>query len=341
MRYLPLLVLVCAFYATDALITRVVGFDWIDQHRPETMGFPMDVNVQKQLWHIRSQNRRWPVEQLVPVIGSSTVVNGFDESEANSDSNPSSPQLVNFGMTGLLAYELKLLAKDFIPPGRRTVIYVYDVWSFPDFVLETVAIRRWSSKEAMQFLSPRDLRLADCPEYIEGAMMETLQILPYNDMLREIVFAKINNSEVPEYKLPYDYPILTSRPEVAQLSEPVGRDLLPNGLLIDLVAQSPEDKTLGWSGFESFLEQAVEENVDVLVIPSPLNPNWSYRYGQFGDPDVVDRKINDVCKMRGVPVVPRGEMPEFTVNDFRDDVHLNRWGREAFTRFLRSEYNRR
>src|SRR5262245_5693976 len=96
--------------------------DALFRNRPSYADVPLTVHVQAQLLGLQLVNDATAdLAKTVPVIGSSSVVNGVDVGVMTDVLRRDGLRAVNFGLTGLSAYELPLLRSYLLARGRSRV----------------------------------------------------------------------------------------------------------------------------------------------------------------------------------------------------------------------------
>ena len=309
-------------------------FGFLDRNRPLYTEASIDVHIQKQLFHLMMVNGdNAAVPRTVPVIGSSSVANGVDAGLLNLMLEDKGVNVENFGLTGLYAYELPLLSEQFLPKGRRMVVFAYNPWMFADTLHPQAIFRRWNTREALRLFRAHDVHAQDLNRFATGAFAEAYPFLRFNQFFSTQIARTVAGTLRP---VPYPYDI---RPGMARkryptLTSPMPLESLSPSLRRLYEESDTNEDTLGWRGLERFLILARERNVTVLTAPAPLMPSSRFRYCQGIDVAGIDRRVCRLAAAKGFPCVDRAQLPKFEDNDFHDPVHMHDAGRVIFTQWL-------
>jgi hypothetical protein len=305
---------------------------YLDAHRPHRSTVPLTVSSQAQLFHLHVLNRTTDVARIVPVIGSSSVVNGVDADRVNARLAERSAVVANFGITGLAAYELPFLREYYVPSGRRAVVLLYNPWMFPRDVYPSALRRRWHTGEALALFGTGDWHTEHLPRYASGMVAQVSPAFRFNELLKTQL-VRWTTGRLTLLPTPYDYlDDAAEPPPVAGRRVPLAS--LDARLRRWYVESHGGDETLGWRGLGRFLDLARERGVRVVVAPVPTLPSEAWAYQQGLDLREVDAHVTRVAAARGAVVVDRAELPAFTYADFRDESHLRAAGRARFSDWL-------
>lgn len=316
----------------------VVGSDafirLLSEYRPVAGQSTLEVNVARQVLFMDATLRQPAPERRVSVIGSSSVVNGVDADIVNARWSESAQRrrFVNLGQTGLVAYELALLKNFTLDQSLDTIVFLYNSFSFADLLLGTVVGARWNTVEMWLLEPPRWYSSEDWKRYATGFVNEHLTLLRYSPVLRNTAMRALRGHLV---RTPYfpDFPpepaLEAKRKREAETPAP-DRDWLRKAYL----DSAERGDTLGYRGFERYLQLARERGIRVIVAPVP-EPEFSlsnkWRIG--ADPQAVDGRVAQIAARHGAIVWSRDRMAPYEADDtlFRDPTHFNRFGRSRFS----------
>lgn len=311
------------------------AIEWLAKYRPTAGESTLEVNVARQVLTSDARLRLKDPHPRVAIIGSSAVVNGIDAELINKlwDANSTKKTAINLGQTGLIGYELALLKKFTLHPTIDTIVYLYNSFSFADRLLGTVVGVRWNTQEMLMLQPPSLLDPADWRRYSTGIINESFSVVRYGNVIRDIALRAWHGTLRP---VPYffDFP---PEPNLDQRRERVAQEPVPDSdwLRAAYLDSERRSDTLGYRGLERFLSLARERGVRVILAPAP-EPDFSlfnkWRVGT--DPSVVDARVATLGSKYGATVWPRSRTREFENDDtlFRDQTHLNRFGRERYSR---------
>lgn len=306
----------------------------LSEYRPTAGQSVLEVNVARQVLHTDVVLRRAAPVPRVAVIGSSSVVNGVDAEAVNEIWRSGGPrrEFVNLGQTGFVAYELALLKEFTLHDSIDTLVFLYNSFSFADQLLGTVVGVRWNTQE-MWRLQPPDWRSAkDWKRYATGFMNEHLALLRYSPVLRNTAMRALRGTIV---RTPY-FPDFPPEPGLDQIRSRDAEAAAPgeNWLRKAYVDSAERSDTVGYRGFERYLELARARGIRVIVAPVP-EPDFSRinRWRVGTDPDRVDRRVEELTTRHGAVFWPRLRMKVYEADDtlFRDPTHFNRFGRARFS----------
>ena len=98
----------------------------------------------------------------------------------------------------------------------------------------------------------------------------------------------------------------------------------------------PERMTIVKSDFRyliAFLELAKKREIPIFLVPLPLRSSYTPQ-GDGGHNDAYQGRLRKVIEEHGGIQLAADDIPGLTVNDFTDDVHLEKRGRGLVTRAL-------
>lgn len=307
----------------------------LDACRPPYKGFSIDILVEKQLFHLQVANLdEAKAAATIPIIGSSSVVNGVDVDLLNAPDSGHGYAFDNFGLIALCAYELPMLEGLFIPQGRRKAVFLYNPWMFGDSVHPQAVTRRWKTSEALaMFPLSRLLREGELELYCEGALAEQIRLFRFLQFYKCQCRRWLAGWLAP---LPsaYDYPPGSPPRRWPTLSEPLPLDGLDPFLRGCYTESQTRGATIGWTGLERFLQSARSRGIPILVTPVPLMPSAAMRYCQGIDVQAIDDRVALACRESHHPYIARRALPPLDDSHFRDPVHLHDSGRIVYSNWL-------
>jgi hypothetical protein len=307
---------------------------YLDLRRPAFVQVPLGVHVEAQLFNLEVAARNVRDRaRIVPIVGSSSVVNGVDVDLVNKSDDRGRYRAVNFGLTGLTAYELPLLHRYLLPEGRETVVLAYNPWMFGNSIHPQAVVKRWSTVEAVKIFRLMELVDDDLNAYFTGALSEWSFLLRYRGFLKaQFIRWLAGTLEIRSH--PYDYAPGLPVVFAGSLTRPVPISLLDRQLRRWCVESARDGDTLGWRGLRRFLRVATGRGVSVVVVPVPVMPSDGMMYLQGIDLAGIDRRIELESRRAGIRFVSRRELPAFEDQDFVDPVHLHDEGRKRYSLWL-------
>lgn len=233
----------------------------------------------------------------------------------------------------MIGYELVLLKQFLLHRTIHTVVYLYNSFSFADRLLGTVVGARWNTQEMIELQPPSLLDPADWRRYSTGIINEHFAVVRYGNVIRNIALRAWRGTLQP---VPYFFDF-APEPALDQRRERVAQEPAPDSdwLRSAYVDSERRSDTLGYRGLERFLSLARQRGVRVILAPEPdfsLLNKW--RVGT--NPSVVDAKVAALGGKYGATVWPRSRTRDFESDDtlFRDQTHLNRFGRDRYSRAI-------
>lgn len=288
-------------------------------------------HVEKQLLHVEAETmlaRKQDTPTII-FVGSSSVVNGIDVDLFKKEFKQGDAFAVkNFGMTGLMAYELPLLKEYFLAQNVNTVVYLYNTFSFSSVTHPNAIETRWNTLEVLRELGYyKDITI---DKFLEGSFGEAFFVVRFRHVLQKNFWNTINNSHV-KFDYPYDY-----SPDSKPMA-PVPRVLLQpmpesNFLRAGYLGSDTDANNLGYQSFSDFLAEAKKRNIRVIVAPAP-EPEFSLwgEYRQGINVARIDNHVRRICESYGVPFIERFSDIEKRDEYFMDIVHLHKTGRELLS----------
>lgn len=332
----PVLIGIVAIAGLESWVRSDAAVNYIDVHRPGSIGTPIRVVVEKQLWHLEALART-DVDR-VAIVGSSSVVNGIDEQalrrQLGAGGYPLQPQTL--GVTAFLAYELPLLKRLILTPRTKQVVYLYNLFSFADQVHPEAVDSRWDLPEMLRLQPPRLWDTAGDSLLLDRTAINLLWLTRYRDLLKDELWRLLTGTLSPLGQ-PYDYPIGETI-AASQRLQAVEPPLAPNTGVVWLrkayLASTQRDDTMGYRGLERFCALAHEAGAEFVVAPV-VEPSFNRysAYAQGAERETVDRNVMAVAKRCGATFIPRERFEDIEAQDalFRDFVHLYDTGRDVYT----------
>ena len=332
----PALIGVLAIAGLESWVRSDAAVAYIDAHRPGSIGVPIRVVVEKQLWHLEALARTGV--DRVAIVGSSSVVNGIDEralrQQLRDKGYPQQPQTL--GVTALLAYELPLLKQLILTPRTKRVVYLYNLFSFADQVHPEAVDSRWDLPEMLRLQPLQPWDTVGNSLMLDRTATNFLWLTRYRDLFKEEAWRLLTGTLSPIDQA-YDYAqgdVIASSQRL-QAMEPA---LAPGAGVVWLrkayLASTRRGDTMGYRGLERFCALAHNAGVEFMVAPvvEPAFNRYS-AYAQGADRESVDRNVKTIANRCGATFVPRDRFKDIEARDilFRDFVHLYDTGRDIYT----------
>lgn len=313
----------------------------LEVNRPHYHKCTIQTHVEAQRLHVEHRLERVPPTgqvQRVVFTGSSAVVNGIDDqliSEAWR-AERLDYEAFNAGMTGIFAYELPLLKSSLLAEHVAKVVYLYNTFSFNRNLHPDAASTRWNTGEFLRIARSQNVRLQDVDRIMGGVLGEHLFLIRYRNLIRNEAGRALRGDLFP---IPYRFDAPPGSPvrRYRRPREPVPVRPASDWYRAAYLDSVSEGSTMGYRGFERFLDLARARGVEVIVAPAP-EPDFS-AYGEWKggiDETIVDRRVAEICAKRGLAFFPRAEIEWLEAQDeqFRDHVHLYVTGRDQYSKWI-------
>lgn len=326
----PLMLTLVLVLAMEALLGSDDVDTVIDRNLPGYSGISGRVHVEKQMWRLEHLARAGGPR--IAVVGSSSVVNGVDPALLSRRMGGVLP-VHNLGMTGMLAYELLFLESRLLTPETRTVIYLYNGFSFANGFHPDAVDVRWDLAWALRLRKPD---LGDPHEWLTYAdrwASQHLRVLRFKNLLRELAGRWLSGTLAPE-PYPWDYdpavrPSQELRPRLQAVPQPCD-----SWLRRAFLDSAGGGETMGYLALRLFCEQARVRGVHVILapVPEPVFALWG-GWSQGIDRAVVDERVRVIAEYAGAEFLPRELFSDIEAADglFLDEMHLGAEGRELYT----------
>jgi hypothetical protein len=327
--FLPL---VLVYIISDFILASPGLLDKTDRFRPSLWGITTTTHVEKQMLHIEADARLNRSFSKVLFAGSSSVVNGIDasiiESVWQKNGIPWKP--VNYGQTGLMAYELPFL-KDYLMTSEvEAIIFLYNTFCFSDVVHPQAASIRFNTFE---FIRNAVWRKASPDHFFKGIWSEMLFIVRYRGVIKVLLNRLIRRELV---ELPHGYDFNPGQPERGRRTRRVEAPVR-HWLREAYVTSDTEQDTIGYRGFRRFLDLAEASRTKVVVAPAPV-PDFARdnRYRVGVDHNRIDTRVEEIVLSRGLPFLGRHYVRDIEQEDrlFWDRIHLHDSGRQVYCLWL-------
>ncbi|MFN8370468.1 MAG: SGNH/GDSL hydrolase family protein [Bacteriovoracaceae bacterium] len=274
----------------------------------------------------------------------------------------------NFGMTGLLAYELLFLKDYLLDNNFKFIIYGYNQFSFTNTINPQTLPIRWNTTEYLHMTKMNEYKRSDwenvglgfladsffgiryrvfLSDFINGLVHASIAKIPEKneysmnpemvDFECENIFVnkKFNESvNLKDFLRPYYQGLaVDSSPLASPLPETNGDYWMKTGYIESLKADS-----LGYKALDRFLNLAEKKNVKVilLALPEPdFSLNDAYRTGS--NANQVDINVKAIATKYNVPILNRLDvktLEEYGTLFFHDRLHLGAKGRCAYSAYL-------
>lgn len=325
--------------AGHSLLSWTQAQPFLDPYRPPYVGTPMRLHVLKQMWHLEAIAEKHQYTPRVLIVGSSSVVNGIDENAMQQQWEGKDVHSLpfNYGVTGLMAYELLMLKPLLLAEDVTTIVYPYSSFAFSNELHPDAISIRWNSAEALRLglLDWREPRSWD--RFLIGTTNEYLPLLRYGPLLRDYLVRTLFGRIAP---LPYPWDYDPSR------TSWIPKDDMPPVKPVSdaewtrraYVESSLEEDTLGYRALQHFCEEAVAKGKRFIVLPAP-----EAYFGIREDPYMVginktsiESRVKTIAHECGAEWLPRESIAyiEQDAGYFLDSVHLGAKGRDIFSRWL-------
>jgi hypothetical protein len=332
----PAALLVAMLGSVEAGLRSAPVLEWVDRHRPPYGRISMRLHVEKQLWHVEALARS--EAPRVVYAGSSSVVNGIDEVIATSTMRGAGLpyDARNFGMTGVMGYELPSLAPYLLARGTVAVVYLYNGFSFGDELHPDAIETRWDTAEMVRLLPPDPLDTTRLAELVDRTFAQHLWLLRYRNLLIDIGSRWLSGRLAP-LPSPFDYDpgreVARDRPRT--LAPPVGEgDWVRRAYL----QSGQRESSLGLRGLRRFCDLSQAHGIPLIVSAAP-EPIFGRYEGYARDVDyaAIDRRVQAIAGACGARYLPRHDDLENRDEWFVDAVHLGADGRALFSSLIARE----
>jgi hypothetical protein len=328
--------------ATNAALDSHAVVTLVDAYRPALVEVPLSTYVETEVWHLHAASRVPASGGRVVFTGSSSVVNGIDTAILDERWRDAglSYEAADLGATGLLAYELPILKRVLLGRDVRTVVYLYNTFSFAANVHPQAVATRWDTDEMLGLFDGDALDPDTWYLFARGFIAQQVLAVRYSQLLRESISRAVTGRAVPmSYTYNYDpaapEPPPHWRPRV--LAEPAPASNWIRAAYLESRARSDD---MGYRGLRRFLALASARRVQVIVMPVPEPDFAEYEEWKQGiDNETIDARVEAIARAYAAPYVPRSRIRAIEADDllFRDHVHLNQAGRAAYSRWLAEE----
>jgi hypothetical protein len=314
----------------------VVGSPWmlekLDRYRPGRPGISTTTNVEKQMLHIEADARLNHATPKVIFIGTSSVVNGIDVNliKAMWHENGFARTPVNYGLTGLMAYELPFLKKHLMTPEVEAIVFLYNTFCFSDVIHPQAASIRFNTYE---FIRNSVWRKASPDQFFKGIWSEVLFVVRYRGVLKELLY-RLSKGRLEELAYAYDFePGRPARGLRERRMEKPANHWLRNAY----VTSDTDRDTISYRGFRRFLDlsEAARKNVVIAAMPVPDFARTN-RFRVGVNHDRIDARIEKIAQSRGLLMIERKLVRAIERDDnlFWDRIHLHDGGRTLFSMWL-------
>ncbi|MBR1270774.1 hypothetical protein JQ629_25185 [Bradyrhizobium sp. AUGA SZCCT0222] len=291
----------------------------------------MRLHVEKQMMHLERLSQL--NERRVVFVGSSSVVNGFDEGIAAKTLNPLQPR--NLGLTALLAHELPGLRSLIETPQTDAVVYLYNGFSFPNVQNPDAIETRGNVLEDLKIEPIQWWQVRTLFNIGERTVSETLWARRYRNLLISYLERLLRGTLSP-LEHPFDYPVERQPPPPDQLTrKPQPPEPLSNWLRKAYVESGSLETSRGYDALRSFCDAARHNGTKFIISPVPeaaFGRNNSYAVGvSFGH---IDQRVARIASECGAAFINRDSQFENDDRNFVDEVHLSASGRNSYTSLI-------
>lgn len=314
----------------------VIGSPWLleqlDRYRPGRPGISLTTHVEKQMLHIEADARLNRATPKVIFVGTSSVVNGIDVRliEAIWRVTGFARTPVNYGLTGLMAYELPFLKTYMMTPQVEAIVFLYNTFCFSDIIHPQAASIRFNT---IEFIRNAVWRKASPDHFFKGLWSDMFFMVRYRGVLKELMF-RLSKGRLVE--LDYSYDIQPGQPargkRIRRVENPAD-----HWLRRAYVTSDTDRDTIGYKGFQRFLDLAKFARKNVVIVAMPV-PDFARtnKYKVGVNRDRIDARVETIAQSRGLPTVSRKRIRAIEREDalFWDRIHLHDSGRTLFSRWL-------
>jgi hypothetical protein len=314
----------------------ILGSPWLlelmDRYRPGLGGITTTTHVEKQMLHIEADARLNGAVPKVVFLGTSSVVNGIDvgviEAVWRKMGFPKRP--VNYGLTGLMAYELPFLKEQIIRPENEAIVFLYNTFCFSDIIHPQAASTRFDSYE---FFHGSVWRKATFDQFFKGLFGEMLFIIKYRGVIKTLSHRLIRG-QLKEMTHWYDF--APGQPQ--QGNRPRRKEKPARHWLRDAyVTSDTHQDTIGYRGFRRWLDLTESAGIRVIIAAIPV-PDFAQnnQYRVDVNHERIDARIEEIAQDRGIPFLGRKQVRFIETDDtlFWDRIHLHDVGRTFYSEWL-------
>ena len=313
----------------------ILESSWLYQYTNKKIPFTAGVQWSK----VRLENEKKEIdENSVIFTGSSSVLNGIDPGLISNTWGAQGLDFkgFNFGMTGMVAYELPMSKHLYFFKKPHAIVYLYNSFSFPDSIeKQNIFVGgRWNTMEYLKIFKP-ELSYSTFRTVAKGILYDSIPIVAYSSLIQSFISGAITGNlkklvciydvcDEPDanYKPPVDFKDL----------KPVADDRSDRRKILESLSEN----TTGYRGFERFLQLAKQNGVKVYISPVP-EPAWTRHTIKHGiDLTIIERRVKKLTASGGGIYLENEDIQRFEENDsmFRDQWHLHKMGRIEYSKWL-------
>ena len=313
----------------------------IDKYWGEREGGGNNIH-EKLALHIAALGKRPEHLPRIAIVGASPLMTGLSSSMVNRvfQDNGINAVVHNNGIPHFSAYELPIFGRDFLTPGTKAVVFLYNSFSFGDEIIPEMNYFRWNTFEMLHLQNPSWLSHKTWTDNWFGRFVhEHLAIVRYHEFFRYLLVLSMTSTLV-ELSNEDEIPDIIGGPHPVTFEPfPVGypfyvyqrRRVAAGGHMVD---------TLGYRGLIRFCEMAKNAGVRLFLVPMPEAEFSRYMGAQaFRDNDFLDLRVRQIGEGCGATVIPRSYSVDVSANEkyWGDYIHGNKLGRDVFSVLLGHE----
>ena len=266
-------------------------------------------------------------------VGSSSVINGVDVKQMQKNFQDDT-LVMNYAVTALTACEIPMMKKYFLDNKVKTMVYLYNTFSFPDEPYENASQVRWDTFEFFKIATPSQwwkYRIA----IAQGVLGEIFSTVRYRNLIRDFISRALQgklHSPADDYDYGEDDKPVKHQSRIAVDPLPIS-----DRSRRIYVESDTENENLGYRSLRRALQLAKDKGIRVLVMPVPEPEFASYsKYRQGINIRTIDDHVAKICAEEHFDFLPRSEVSDIEAVDqnFRDHVHLHWKARKIYTNFL-------
>ena len=314
----------------------ILGSPWLldrmDRYRPGRGGITTTTHVEKQMLHIEADARLNQAMPKVVFVGTSSVVNGIDVElietvwlETGFDRKP-----VNYGLTGLMAYELPFLKDQLITTEVEAIVFIYNTFCFSDIIHPQAASTRFDTYE---FIHGSVWHKCGPDQFFKGLWGDVLFVVRYRGVIKELLRRLVNGRLV---ELPHGYDFNPGQSGRGQRPRRVEKPA-KHWLREAYVTSDTDQDTISYRGFRRFIDLAESVGITVVIAAMPV-PDFARtnRYRVGVNHDRLDSRVEEITSARGLPFLGRTHVRSIEQHDslFWDRIHLHDAGRALYSMWL-------